>query len=221
MQRSTKLLAALVLFPAAYYLYRVENPKEPLRPTDLRDGLGPVQHRFYAAEVIQATKTPEEIVAQTLQRLPEFAPSGLAWFRGLDHPVPPVREGDRLKITMMGLRRARVVVEDVTPLSFTIRTLRLHPDSGTVRFRAVPYEPGHYQLEVESAVRSSTHLDRAAHLAGVHAAQRANWETVLNQAAELSGGIIAGHTHRSQEYPYDPAETAREVVEDGPGPQPA
>lgn len=190
-------LPALVLAAVA-----LRGPRDPLRPSTPEDGVGPLTRRRYWVEVEDATRSPEDIALHWRHHLPEHAPKWLAWFRGLDGPVPPVERGDRLWILMLGVRRGRVVVEHVDPLGFRVRTLRLHPDAGTSDFRVYPgATPGQVVLQIESLLRVNSHLDRLAYIFGVHAAQRRNWELTLTSVARASGGRIVSRGHESLEMP--------------------
>jgi hypothetical protein len=195
--------AALLALPAlALTAFIVRGPPQPLRPSTPADGVGPLTRRIYWAEVEGATCTPQDIAADWRTRLPQHAPKALAWFRGLDHPVPPIAQGDRLWILLLGTRRARVVIEHVDSLGFRARTLRLHPDAGTSEFRVLPGQrAGHLVLQVESVMRTHSRFDRMAYVLGVHAAQRITWERVLDSVAGFSGGRIVNRGHESVELP--------------------
>ncbi len=209
MSRLPRLLALPTLALAAYAL---KGPSDPLRPSGPEDGVGPLTRRRYWVEVEEAARPPEEIAEHWRNHLPDHAPRWLAWFRGLDHPVPPVRKGDRLWIRMLLIRRGYVVIEHIDPLGFRARTLRLHPDAGTSDFRVYPQgEPGHLILQIESLLRTNSQFDRLAYIFGVHAAQRRNWELTLTSVAGYSGGRIISRGHESLEMPqvahsYTPTE---------------
>ncbi|MDB5044478.1 MAG: hypothetical protein JWQ08_528 [Deinococcus sp.] len=202
MVRPLALLALPALALAALVL---RGPSEPLRPSTPADGVGPLTRRRYWAELEGATRSPQDIAADWRNRLPQHAPKALAWFRGLDHAAPPIAQGDRLWILLLGLRRARVVIEHVDDLGFRARTLRLHPDAGTSEFRVLPgHRAGHLVLQVESVMRTNSRFDRIAYVLGVHAAQRITWERVLNSVAAYSGGKIVNRGHETVELPMLP-----------------
>lgn len=202
MVRLISLLALPALAVAALIL---RGPQEPLRPSTPQEGVGPLTRRRYWAEVQGCTRTPQDIAADWRHHLPQHAPKALAWFRGLDHPVPPISQGDRLWILLLCTRRARVVIEHVDDLGFRARTLRLHPDAGTSEFRVLPGKrAGHLVLQVESVMRNQSHFDRMAYVLGVHALQRMTWERVLDSVAAFSGGQIINRGHESVELPMLP-----------------
>lgn len=195
-------LRFLALPAAALAVLVLKGPRDPLRPSTPEDGVGPLTRRRYWVEVEGASRTPEEVAAHWRDHLPDHAPKWLAWFRGLDHPVPPVKVGDRLWIRMLLVRRGRVVIEHVDPLGFRARTLRLHPDAGSSDFRVYPGDaPGRMVLQIESLLRTNSQLDRLAYIFGVHAAQRRNWELTLTSVARYSGGRIVNRGHESLEMP--------------------
>lgn len=204
LSRLPRLLALPALALAAYVL---KGPPDPLRPSGPEDGVGPLTRRRYWVEIEGARHTPEEVAADWRDRLPDHAPKWLAWFRLMDGRTPPLREGDRLWIQLLGVRRARVVVEHIDPLGFRVRTLRLHPDAGTSDFRVYPGEAaptqtgGRMILQIESLLRTNSPFDRLAYILGVHAAQRRNWELVLSSVAAYAGGRILNRGHESLETP--------------------
>lgn len=194
-----RLLALPALGLAALAL---KGPPDPLRPSTPEDGVGPLTRRRYWVEIEGAQHPPQEVAAHWRDHLPDHAPKWLAWFRGLDHPVPPVRRGDRLRIRMLLIRRGYVVIEHIDALGFRARTLRLHPDAGTSDFRVYPQEePGHVILQIESLLRTNSQFDRLAYIFGVHAAQRRNWELTLTSVARYAGGQIVNRGHESLEMP--------------------
>lgn len=180
----------------------IKGPRDPLRPSTPQDGVGPLTRRRYWLDLEGATLGPEETAEHWRHHLPEHAPKLLAWFRGLDHPVPPVRQDTRLWILMFLSRRGRVVIERVGPLGFRARTLRLHPEAGTTDFRVLPgAQPGRMRLQIESLFRSHSHFDRLAYLLGVHAAQRRTWDLTLRSVARSAGGRVVEHGTETLETP--------------------
>ncbi|CAM3177138.1 DUF1990 domain-containing protein [Deinococcus saxicola] len=189
----------LLAFPMLV-AFILKSPRDPLRPSTPQDGVGPLTRRRYWVEVENATQTAEEIAQHWRNHLPDHAPKWLTWFRGLDHPVPPARCGDRLWIRLFLIRRGRVVIEHIDPLGFRVRTLRLHPEAGTTDFRVYPgTQPGGMVLQIESLLRSNSHFDRLAYLLGIHAAQRHNWHLTLTSVAQHAGGRIVNRGTESLE----------------------
>lgn len=195
-------LAPLWALPVLTAAVILKGPRDPLRPSTPQEGVGPLTRRRYWLEIEGATLAAGEIAEHWRNHLPDHAPKGLAWFRGLDHPVPPVRRGTRLWILMFLIRRGRVVIDHVDPLGFRARALRLHPEAGTTDFRVLPDgPPGRTVLQIESLFRSHSHFDRLAYVLGVHAAQRRTWELTLRSVARHAGGRIVGHGTETLETP--------------------
>ena len=193
-------LRLLLLPTLALSALRFRGPSDPLRPSTPEDGVGPLTRRRYWIDIEDTVRSPEEVAEHWREHLPDHAPKWLAWFRGLDHPIPPVQRGDRLRIRMLLIRRGRVVIEHVDPLGFRVRTLRLHPDAGTSDFRVYPGEqPGQMILQIESLLRTNSQFDRLAYIFGVHAAQRRNWELTLLSVAKYAAGKIINRGHESLE----------------------
>lgn len=184
-------LSLLVALPILAAVAALRGPPDPLRPSTPEDGVGPLTRRRYWVEIERSARSAQEIAEHWRTHLPDHAPKWLVWFRGLDHPLPPVEQGDRLWIRMFLVRRGRVVIEHVDPLGFRARTLRLHPEAGTTDFRVFPGPPqGSLILQIESLMRSSSSFDRLAYILGIHAVQRYSWEATLMSVAGYAGGRV-------------------------------
>lgn len=193
------LLLALSILATATVL---KSPPDPLRPSTPQDGVGPLTRRRYWVDIEDSAHTAEAVAEHWRNHLPDHAPKWLAWFRGLDHPAPPVQQGDRLWILMFLIRRGRVVIEHVDSLGFRARTLRLHPEAGTTDFRIYPgMKSGEMTLQIESLMRTHSRFDRLAYILGIHAVQRRNWELTLTSVARYAGGRIVNRGTESLETP--------------------
>ncbi|MBB5379279.1 hypothetical protein HNQ07_004794 [Deinococcus metalli] len=128
-------------------------------------------------------------------------PSLLAHFRRVRHTKGHTRVGDQFTILMVGTRRGRVQVVEITPTTFRFQTLRQHSESGWIAFRSDPLEGNAYRLSVVSQVRASSWFDRYAYLLGVGILQRLTWEVGLRRALHLSGGRKVGHGTTTVEWP--------------------
>ena len=204
------ILAAVAVF---------SGPPDPLCPAAPQDGVGPLTRRRYWAEIEDSAHTAEAVAEHWRNHLPDHAPKWLAWFRGLDHPVPPIQQGDRLWILMFLIRRGRVIIEDVGPLGFRARTLRLHPEAGTTDFRINPgMKTGDMTLQIESLMRTNSWFDRLAYICGIHVLQRRNWELTLTSVARYAGGRIVRRGTESLEMPMpkhsDPLSSDQVKAED-------
>lgn len=173
-------------------------------PAYLRDGVGPVVYRHLKARVEGSPHSAPEVAAQLSQHFPEYMPSLLSWVRRRRPRQAPIRAGEKLDIQLFLLRRAKVRVDDVTAPSFTIRTLRQHPDAGSIKISVKPEEgpPHTYTLCIESVVRSSDHFDRLIYRLGIKWLQHSNWEIVLQRALDYAGGQVIYKEEEVREYAY-------------------
>ena len=216
----------LALLPAAalsLWLMRPGRRKHALAPTTERDGLGPVTLRPYWVDVEGAKRPPEAVVKDVLDHFPDIMPWPFAMTFKVRGTPEVGRKGDRYFI-LMTVRRGFVETELVEPLRFRNRTLRLHPESGWVEFKAVPLNgsEGRYRLQVQSSVRTSTLADRLAYLMGMSGVQAHTWETVLQKALALSGGTEGGKGRDTEEFEHVPggvkAPRVRGGVDEAPPP---
>lgn len=197
------LLALASASVLGWWLLRPGNRKPTLAPTTERDGVGPATLRRYWVDVTDARLSPEEVVRHVLDHFAEIMPKPLAMTFKIKGEEGKGRVGDRYFILML-VRRGFVEVEVIEPLRFRNRTLRMHPESGWVEFKAIPTGEGSYRLQVQSSVRTSTLADRLAYKLGMARAQSFTWETVLQQALAISGGTEAGKGRDTGEFEYVP-----------------
>ncbi|WP_181392070.1 DUF1990 family protein [Deinococcus irradiatisoli] len=190
---------ALVL-PVAYQTRFLRFPVDGWRLTQVEDGVGPLTYRSYWLDIRGSTLTPESVVTDVLQRLPEHLPSALAHFRRVRPGLEPTRTGDRFTILMFGLRRARVEVVERSPRHFRLQTLRQHSESGWVEFTC-DLEGDVVRITVKSLVRSSSWGDRLAYLFGVAFLQRLTWESGIRSAWKAAGGTKVAHGTLTEEWP--------------------
>ncbi|ADV67283.1 hypothetical protein [Deinococcus maricopensis] len=175
--------------------------------TDLPTGAGPVTVRRYWVEVQGARHTPERLLEYMLTHLDRVSPNLLARFTHEQGRMRAPQLGDTYHIQMLLLRPAYVRLEARSDLTVRLRTLRPHPESGWIEYRVHPQGPGHYRIEIESRVRSSNALDRAAYLLGVSFAQRLTWEITMRRVARASGGHVIRNGQSTEEHawPLDPS----------------
>lgn len=195
--------AGRLLLPVIAAAYGTRTLRLPLRGWDLTgegQGVGPVTRRLYWIDIDDPRRPAAQVVETVLQRLPSVMPAALARFRRVRRGGPTV-VGDRFRIQMLGVRRARVQVVDSTASHFRLQTLRQHSESGWIEFSSEAREGGGYRLCVVSQVRASSWFDRCAYLLGAGILQRLTWEIGLRRALRLSGGRQAGHGTTTVEWP--------------------
>jgi hypothetical protein len=186
---------------AAYGAQVLRLPVAGWSPTGENQGVGPVTRRLYWIDIAAPRRPATEIVDAVLQHLPAVIPAVLASFRRVREGGGRTGVGDRFTILMLGSRRGRVQVTEVTPTHFRMQTLRQHSESGWIEFRSDPLAEGGYRLSVITQVRASSWFDRVAYLLGVGVMQRLTWESGLRSALHLSGGDKVGHGTTTVEWP--------------------
>jgi hypothetical protein len=186
---------------AVWWLIRPARRHLPLTPTTLADGLGPVVERRFWADIVDARHSAQDTVDHAADFFPALMPRPLAFVWKVSgrpgHAVP----GDRYAI-VLAARLGATRLQLRGPLRFREQTLRHHPESGWVEFRAVPQDVGRARLEIETCTRSSTRMDRLGYLLGASYVQRRTWELFLERVAASTGGRVVGTGHTTEERPY-------------------
>lgn len=157
------------------------------------DGVGPLFHRLYRAQIRGARLSPEELI-EGLRADPNRAtPTELARFlraRGADGPIDV---GEELVVRMPGPWDGPVRVAETTPTSFRLATLSGHLEAGQIEFRATQAEELLY-FEIESWARSGDRLSNLLyhHLRMAKEVQLHMWTSFLEQVAGCAGGRLTG-----------------------------
>src|SRR6185503_14225962 len=121
------------------------------------DGVGPLFHRRYRADIRGARLPPEELMA-LLQADPDSAaPSEFATFKKVSGDEGAMRPGDEYVVRMPGPWDGPVRVVDVSPTSFRLMTLEGHLEAGQIAFRAAG-DRERIEFEIESWARSGDRL---------------------------------------------------------------
>lgn len=178
------------------------------------DGVGPLYHRVYRADIADATRNPEEIMREVQLNLADFSPDPLAKFdKAEDRPT--MRVGDEYDITILGPWNGSVRVIDVQPTSFALVTLEGHPEAGEIRFELArhPEMAGALRFEIHSWARSRDAWVQVTYrdLKLGQQAQQNTWVVFCQRVAEASGGSLMGEIEVStDEQPF-----RREVIPNG------
>jgi len=176
------------------------------------DGVGPLYHRVYRADIADATRDPEEIMREVQFNLADFSPDALAKFDKAEER-PSMRVGDEYDITILGPWNGSVRVIDVQPTSFALVTLEGHPEAGEIRFELArhPDIAGALRFEIHSWARSRDAWVQVTYrdLKLGQQAQQNTWVVFCQRVAETSGGSLMGEIEVStDEQPF-----RREVIE--------
>jgi len=199
-----KRLSLLPLALTAAYLTRtLRLPLSGWTLTGTDDGVGPLTVRHYWVDIEQVRQARSQLVGEVLQGLVPIFSSPLSLFRRVRQTTAPTAPGDIFLILMLGFRRGRVRVMDVSPEHFLLQTFKQHPESGTTEFRVEPLEgqTTGFRVSVVSRMRSSSWIDRAGYLTGMGILQRWTWEIGLRRVLRLSGGRKVSHGATTHEWP--------------------
>jgi Domain of unknown function (DUF1990) len=164
------------------------------------DGVGSLFHRLYRARIRDARLGPEDLIARVTADPDEVAPSEFARFTKVRGDEGAMTVGDEYVVRMPGPWDGPVRVIERTPTSFRLATLEDHLEAGQIRFEA---EAGELlEFRIESWARAGDRLSNLLYdrLRMSKEVQLHMWTSVLERAAELSGGRLTGgieiHTRR-------------------------
>lgn len=160
------------------------------------EGFGPLFHRRYAIDIDQPRLNPRRLMARIQRQLADFAPRELADFKKVKGSRRRLRVGDEFDITILGPWNGSVRVAGVEADSFTLVTLRGHPEAGEICFRAVahPERPQAMRFEILSWARSRDMLVGLSYHEGKvgKEIQKNVWLTFCERVLEASGGRQLG-----------------------------
>jgi hypothetical protein len=174
----------------------------------LRDGAGPLFHRFYRARIRESELDPDGLLTRVSGDPNAVSPSEFASFQKVEGEDGRMRPGDEFVVRMAGPWDGPVRAVEVEPTSFRLVTLAGHLEAGQIRFAAARVE-GFVDFSIESWARSADRLCdilydrlRMAKEVQVHM-----WISFLERVVELSGGRREGCmdvlTRRVEEVPDD------------------
>jgi uncharacterized protein (UPF0548 family) len=170
----------------------------------VQDGAGRLFHRRYRTRIRESRLTPEALIERICADPDCVAPTEFASFIKVKGDPGAMRVGDEYIVRMPGPWDGPVCVVERTPASFRFVTLAGHLEAGQIRFSA-RREDQLLVFEIESWARSATRVVDVLYdtLRISKETQLHMWTSLLQRAAELSGGRITGgidiHTRRVSE----------------------
>jgi len=176
----------------------------------VEDGVGPLMHRCYVANVREAELTAGELIGAFASRPNRAAPTALASFVKLRGDEDELHVGDEFTVRMPGPWDGPVRAVEVAPTHFSFVTLDGHLEAGRIRFTARDLAPGRLEVRIEAWARGGDRLSNFLfdRLRVNKEVQLHMWTSVLERLTRLSGGRrdgpIAITTRR-----VDPAQLAR------------
>ncbi|WP_027891208.1 DUF1990 family protein [Calidithermus chliarophilus] len=161
-----------------------------------RDGTGALFHRRYQVRFSDARMAPRELMAFVKANLASLAPAQLADFEKRHGHPWVMKVGDEYDITIFGPWNGAVRVVEVGETSFTLLTLKGHPEAGHIRFTLEedPEMPGVLCFCIESWARSRDGLVQLAYssLKLGQMVQERVWVTFCKRVVKYSGGRQLG-----------------------------
>jgi hypothetical protein len=171
-------------------------------------GFGPLLQRDYWAVISRCSDNPQRVIERVSRQFAEFAPAELCEFSRADGRTgAPLSVGDvlNIRIRMAGDARVRVVHQD--SCSFTLGTLRGHPEAGKITFGAYRNGRGDLIFHIRSRARSSSAPKYAGFLALGDPMQTDTWTEFVNRVALTCGeGAIECVHADTVELPGDAAD---------------
>jgi hypothetical protein len=170
------------------------------------DGVGPLFHRRYQADISGASLSPEELMARLHADPDSAAPREFATFKKVSGKEGGMWPGDEYVVRMPGPWDGPVRVVEVSERSFRLMTLAGHLEAGQIAFRV---EGGDERIhfEIESWARSGDRLSDLLYdrMRMSKEIQLHMWISFLERVIRISGGERDGglriHTRRVEDVP--------------------
>ncbi len=152
-------------------------------------GLGTLQVKHFWADLRTPGLLPGTVIGLVRARFADIMPVPVGIEPGA--PVTRLDVGATVTLYLPGRGHAQVRVEEADDTHVVLSTLRGHPLAGVVRFLAAPARDG-VRFEVMTADKAATPLDWLGLSIGGARLQDANWRTVVQRVAAMSGCEIDG-----------------------------
>jgi hypothetical protein len=169
---------------------------DALRPGDGRqpatEGVGPLLHRCYSADIVRSPMTPEALIDLVAGRLNQVSPE-MATFKKTHGADGGLREGDEFVVRMPGPWDGPVRVAHRDETSFRLATLDGHLEAGQIEFRAARTDDA-LRFEIESWARAGDRLSNLMYnkLRLAKEVQLNMWTHFCIRAAKLARGHLRG-----------------------------
>jgi hypothetical protein len=158
-------------------------------------GTGPLLQRDYWAIIENSPLSPAEVAERAAREFSTFAPPELVHFERVGGADGPLADGDEfdVRIRMAGHCRVRVLHRNHN--SFTLGTLRGHPEAGRITFGAYRNAAGDVIFHIRSRARSSSRTRLAGFLTAGEPMQTTTWTDFIDRLAHTVGTGVLGSIH--------------------------
>lgn len=162
----------------------------------LSDGVGPLFHRHYYADIEKPQLSNIELIQTIVQDINHCCPQEMANFEKTKGIPERLAVGDEFFIHLTGPWNGPIRVIESKPTSFSFITLEGHLEAGEIQFRVVahPTRRDAYRFEIRSWSRSKDKVVDFAYdkVPLVKTAQAQMWIYFCKQVVDLSGGQLLG-----------------------------
>ncbi len=172
-----------------------------------RGGFGPLLQRDYWAVVDRCRASPAQVVAYVERFFERLVSRDLVVFERARRS-DTLEVGDRLDLRIPGAGKAAVRVVHRDAQSFTLATLRGHPESGRITFGAYRNRRGDVVFHVRSRARSASRSRYLGFLGPGEPMQTRAWIGLVNRVAVGTGRGVLGWIHAETRRMEDEPEEA-------------
>ena len=155
-------------------------------------GVGPLLQRDYWAVLRNVNRSPSELMRQIKADFCGFSPPAIVEFTA---PKGGIVKGAQLDIRIKPAHQCFVQVVHEDAQSFTLGTLKGHPEAGRITFGAYRNAARDIVFHIRSRARSATLGHRLGFLAIGDALQTNTWTDFIVNAAAAVGARIQGVIH--------------------------
>lgn len=149
------------------------------------EGVGGLERKRFFASIAGSRFSAEELMEQFRRRFAQLLPIE---FEAEPGAPTEVVKGATLTAALPLRGNIQIRVEELTPLSLTVATLRGHPLAGVVRFSASAQGTDLVEFDTTVFARAASVFDWVALNSGGGVAQNWTWRSVVERVVEISGG---------------------------------
>lgn len=160
-------------------------------------GVGPLLQRDYWAVFGNIQLRPSELIGRIKADFCGFSPAALVEFIA---PETGIARGAQLDIRIKPAHQCCVEVVHEDAQSFTLGTLKGHPEAGRITFGAYRNPADAVVFHIRSRARSATVGHRLGFLAIGDAMQTNTWTDFIVNAAAAVGAQIQGVIHADTQH---------------------
>ena len=173
-------------------------------------GFGPLLQRDYWCVIDRCHLTPVQLIDWISHRFHEFPPHDRATFSAVQESLDL---GDELEVEIHGAGRFRVRVIHRNTQSFTLASVRGHPEAGRITFGAYRNSRGDVIFHIRSLARSSARTFLVGFLAFGRPMQTHTWTDFVSAVACSAGEGVRGFIHaETQRLREEPEELRKDVL---------